>query len=184
MDHTAGPHAAAGQPGEVVIRRATTADLPALGRLGALLVRQHHDYDPRRFLAASGETADRYAAFLGSLLRNPDALVLVAESGGSPVGYACAVVEGCDWMSLRGPAAVVHDLVVDPGHRGRGTGRLLIDTMLSRLASRGAPRVVLSTAARNERAQRLFEREGFRKTMIEMTLDLADPDAATGSGRP
>ena len=34
------------------------------------------------------------------------------------------------------------------------------------------PRVVLGTAAQNERARRLFERRGFRPTMIEMTLEL------------
>jgi RimJ/RimL family protein N-acetyltransferase len=31
---------------------------------------------------------------------------------------------------------------------------------------------VLSTADRNEAAQRLFERAGFRRTMIEMTREL------------
>ena len=34
-----------------VIRRATRADLPALGRLGAMLVRTHHEFDPNRFFA-------------------------------------------------------------------------------------------------------------------------------------
>jgi RimJ/RimL family protein N-acetyltransferase len=42
--------------------------------------------------------------------------------------------------------------------------------------SRGAPRVVLSTAARNARAQRLFASAGFRDTMIEMTRELDEPD--------
>jgi hypothetical protein len=30
---------------EVIIRRATEADLPALGRLGAVLLRTHHSFD-------------------------------------------------------------------------------------------------------------------------------------------
>jgi RimJ/RimL family protein N-acetyltransferase len=33
---------------------------------------------------------------------------------------------------------------------------------------------VLSTAARNEAAQRLFERVGFRRTMVEMTRELGN----------
>jgi ribosomal protein S18 acetylase RimI-like enzyme len=37
---------------------------------------------------------------------------------------------------------------------------------------RGAPRVVLGTAEQNEPAQRLFERLGFRRTMVEMTREL------------
>jgi ribosomal protein S18 acetylase RimI-like enzyme len=40
------------------------------------------------------------------------------------------------------------------------------------LRDRGAPRVVLGTAQRNEAAQRLFERLGFRRTMIEMTREI------------
>jgi RimJ/RimL family protein N-acetyltransferase len=40
------------------------------------------------------------------------------------------------------------------------------------LTARDAPRVVLSTAARNERAQRFFERAGFRRTMVEFTREL------------
>lgn len=39
------------------------------------------------------------------------------------------------------------------------------------LETRGAPRVVLLSAARNESAQRLFERLGFRHTMVEMTRE-------------
>ena len=74
-------------------------------------------------------------------------------------------------MSLRGPAGVLYDIVVDPAHRGRGIGRLLLDATLAALAARGAPRVVLSTAERNEPAQRLFARAGFRRTMIEMTRE-------------
>jgi ribosomal protein S18 acetylase RimI-like enzyme len=41
------------------------------------------------------------------------------------------------------------------------------------LKARGAPRVVLSTAERNA-AQHLFDRAGFRRTMIEMTRELDD----------
>jgi len=63
--------------------------------------------------------------------------------------------------------------VVDPAHRGRGIGRLLLDATLAALKARGAPRVVLSTAEQNEAAQRLFTRAGFRRTMIEMTRELS-----------
>jgi ribosomal protein S18 acetylase RimI-like enzyme len=40
------------------------------------------------------------------------------------------------------------------------------------LSTRGAPRAVLSTAAHNVAAQRLFASAGFRDTMVEMTLEL------------
>jgi ribosomal protein S18 acetylase RimI-like enzyme len=158
------------------VRPAKRADLPALGRLGALLVRTHHDFDEKRFLEATSGTERGYAGFLGSQLEDPDVAVLVAEHNDAVVGYAFAGVEGTDYMSLRGPAGVLHDIVVDPEHRGRGVGRLLLDTVLRWLRSRGAPRVVLSTAARNEPAQRLFASAGFRQTMVEMTRELSESD--------
>jgi ribosomal protein S18 acetylase RimI-like enzyme len=92
------------------------------------------------------------------------------------LGYAYAGLDGVDYMALREPAGVLHDLVVDPGHRGQGIGRRLLDAMIAALAARGAPRVVLSTAERNEAAQRLFERAGFRRTMIELTRELMKGD--------
>jgi hypothetical protein len=41
-------------PTDIRIRHATRADLIPLGRLGALLVKTHHDFDPKRFIAARG----------------------------------------------------------------------------------------------------------------------------------
>jgi ribosomal protein S18 acetylase RimI-like enzyme len=81
-------------------------------------------------------------------------------------------MEGRDYMSLRGPAGVLYDIVVDPNHRRGGIGRKLLDATMAALKERGAPRVVLSTAEQNEAAQRLFAGAGFRRTMIEMTREL------------
>jgi ribosomal protein S18 acetylase RimI-like enzyme len=156
----------------VSIRSATPADLEAIGRLGALLVRIHHDFDPERFIAATPRTEQAYGSFLGTQLAEPSILILVAERDGEVVGYTYAGVEGNDYMSLRGPAGVLHDIVVDSAHRGQGVGRALLDATLAALQAKGAPRVVLSTAERNESAQRLFARAGFRRTMIEMTREL------------
>ncbi|HET9985887.1 MAG TPA: GNAT family N-acetyltransferase [Longimicrobiales bacterium] len=158
-----------------IVRRAASADLPTLGRLGALLVRTHHDFDAKRFLSPTRRTPSAYASFLGTQLEDPDVAVRVAEDDGMVIGYTYAAVEGYDYMSLRGPAGVVYDVVVDRAHRGRGVGRLLLEASLAFLKSRGAPRVVLSTAVQNEPAQRLFASLGFRRTMIEMTRELDDP---------
>jgi ribosomal protein S18 acetylase RimI-like enzyme len=160
-----------GDASSTVIRRARAADLPALGRLGALLVRAHHEFDPERFIAATSETPQGYAWFLGTQLERPEAVLLVADRAGEIVGYAYGSLEGRDYMALRGPAGVLHDIVVDPDRRGNGVGRRLLEEMITELERLGAPRVVLSTAARNEGAQRLFARAGFRPTMVEMTRE-------------
>jgi len=155
----------------VGIRAATPVDLAGIGRLGASLVRMHNDLDPQRFIAATPQTEHGYASFLGTQLDEPKVVVLVAERDRSVIGYTYAGVEGRDYMSLRGPAGVLYDIIVDPAHRAHGIGRLLLDATIAELERRGAPRIVLSTAERNESAQRLFARAGFRRTMIEMTRE-------------
>jgi ribosomal protein S18 acetylase RimI-like enzyme len=154
------------------IRAAAPRDLEVIGRLGALLVREHHDFDERRFIAATPDTPRGYASYLGTQLANQQVVVLVAEQDGRVVAYAYGGMEGWDYMQLRGPAGALYDLVVDPSCRGRGIGGVLLERMIAELAARGAPRVVLSTAEQNGAAQRLFARAGFRRTMIEMTREM------------
>ena len=158
--------------GATTIRRATLADMPPVGKLGALLVRLHHEFDAQRFIAATPRTEHGYASYLGSQLDNPDIVILVAVRDDTVLGYTYAGVEGFDYMSLRGPAGIVYDIVVDPEVRGQRIGTLLLDATIAALKERGAPRVVLSTAEQNEPAQRLFARAGFRRTMIEMTREM------------
>jgi len=98
----------------VTVRPAEPRDQAPLGRLGAMLVAEHHDFDPRRFIAPIPDLAERYGQFLLSQLARDGMLVLVAEREDEVVGYAYAGMEGNDYMALRGPAGVLYDLVVDP----------------------------------------------------------------------
>ena len=161
-------------PGDVslVLRPAGEADLPALGRLGAALIRIHHDFDPLRFLAPPVDAETGYAWFLGTQMHDADACVFVAEQGGEVVGYVYGGLEPMSWRELREAAGFIHDVVVADTHRGHGIGEALVERASEWLRHRGAPRVLLWTAQRNVAAQRLFLRLGFRPTMIEMTREL------------
>jgi ribosomal protein S18 acetylase RimI-like enzyme len=99
-------------------------------------------------------------------------IVLVAQRDGDVVGYVYCGMEGNDYMALRGPAGVLYDLIVDPAHRRQGVGGKLLDSALGDLATLGAPRALLFTAEKNEVAQGMFAKAGFRRTMIEMTREL------------
>lgn len=156
---------------KVSVRRATPDDERAMGRLGAMLVAEHHEFDPDRFIAPVPLLPERYGQFLVSQITKPGMLVVIAERGGEVVGYAYAGMEGNDYMALRGPAGVLYDLVIDPDHRRQGIGTMLLEAALEALSERGAPRVLLFTAEKNHPAQAMFGRAGFRRTMIEMTRE-------------
>jgi ribosomal protein S18 acetylase RimI-like enzyme len=158
---------------DVVIRRARESDLPALGRLGARLVRVYHEFDRDRFMAPGADAEGGYAAFLGTQLREEDVAVLVAEQDGVVAGYVYASIEPRSWKELREEAGFVHDVVVDERFRRAGIATALVEAVAAWFGSRQVPRVVLWTAERNEPAQRLFARLGFRRTMIEWTRELS-----------
>jgi ribosomal protein S18 acetylase RimI-like enzyme len=154
-----------------VIRPAQKRDLPDLGRLGAELVRLHHGFDPDRFMAPGQDIEAGYAWFLGTQLDEADVVIYVAEQEGRIVGYVYAGLEPQSWKELRDPAGFVHDVVVVEAARGQGIASRLVEQAATWLEAHGAPRVMLWTAERNPAAQRLFDRLGFRRTMIEMTRE-------------
>lgn len=157
---------------DVLIRRAEARDLPELGELGAALMRVHYAFDELRFLEPGGGDQSGYSRFMASQLDEDDSIVYVAERRGRIVGYVYAAVEPLSWKDLRDEAGYIHDLLVADSARRLGVGEGLLERAIEWLVERGMPRVLLGTAAQNDTARRLFERRGFRTTMVEMTLEL------------
>lgn len=56
---------------------------------------------------------------------------------------------------------MIQGLVVDPGERGQGTGRALVDAACAEALRQGARRITLRVLAGNAPARRLYERAGF-----------------------
>ena len=136
----------------------------------------HNSYDPGRFAPlGSVEGAE---AFYASQADQVDVVLLVAEIDNRVVGFAYMQFERINYADLLENALRVHDLYVDEMARGSGAGRELLNASREAAREFGADKMVLSVAAENEPAQAFFSHEGFRQTMIEMTVNLKDP----GSG--
>lgn len=159
----------------VTVRPARASDADALGRMGGALVRQHHGFDPERFMLPDDVEAG-YRWWLSKEMKAKEAVVLVAERDGEVIGYVYGRVEPRDWSSLRDRCGGFHDIWVDEAARGLGAGRLLAEALVKRFTELGVPRVILMTATKNEGAQKFFARLGWRPTMVEMTRE------APGSG--
>ena len=157
---------------DVTIRPATLADAAALGELGALLVRSHHEFDSQRFMRPQSGIEQGYGRFLTSQLGRDDAMVMVAERGGEVAGYIYTTLEDRSWRELRDACGCIEDSVVRDSARRTGVATLLMNAAMEWLRTRGAPRVLLLSATPNAGAQELFSRLGFRRTMVEMTKEL------------
>ena len=132
----------------------------------------HYAFDTRRFLEPGEGAEAGYARFLVSQLRDKESIVMVAEHDDRIVGYVYAAIEPLSWKELRDECGFIHDLLVADEARKAGVGEALLNAAIDWLREWKMPRVVLGTAAQNENARRLFERRGFRPTMIEMALEL------------
>ncbi|MGE3126809.1 MAG: ribosomal protein S18-alanine N-acetyltransferase [Fimbriimonadaceae bacterium] len=86
-------------------------------------------------------------------LTNPDGIFLVAQQGGTVVGYALA------WIIV--DEAHIVNVAVEAEHRGRGTGRILVEQLLEESRRRGARCATLEVRVGNEAAVGLYRKLGF-----------------------
>ena len=149
---------------EPAIRRGGRDDLePALGVWRAA-------EEARR----GGPAAPHHGGRVRAHMENPDAFLLVAESGGEVVGMAV----GMQGLADDGAGPPIRDLChvgavfVRPDRWGEGTGGALVDAVLAEARSRGYDRAQLWTNAQNDRAHRLYGRRGFLRTGREKPDDL------------
>ncbi len=65
---------------------------------------------------------------------------------------------------MRRDTWIIGNVAADPANQGRGIGRALVDACMRYAASRGARHIALQVDRGNARAQRLYERVGFRQS--------------------
>ncbi len=134
----------------------------------------HHTMDPKRFFLAKGIERG-YREWFARELQKSDTILLVAvqtPQENEPIAYCYGRIEERDWNLLLDRHAALHDIFVSPDARRCSAASLLVEAFIARATTLGAPRIVLSTAHSNQKAQLLFEKLGFRPTMIEMTREL------------
>ena len=118
----------------------------------------------RQFATTYAPSEPAYAASYAKLLTEPDAMFLVAVSGGEVVGYLL----GFELPTLfaNGPILQLTELVVDEHRRGAGLGRKLVEDALVRAWDRGCMEVVVAT----RRAAPFYERLGFARSAEYLKL--------------
>jgi ribosomal-protein-alanine N-acetyltransferase len=124
------------------IRVMTEADLDAVLAIAAALPSAPHW--PR----------DAYEAALEAETW-PQRIALVAESAGSVIGFAVAVLVAGE--------GEVESIAVSPGWQRRGIGAELLQALQRALAAEGAVAIVLEVRASNRAAANLYAQAGFRE---------------------
>ena len=152
------------------IRRAREGDERKVAEFAIRLFDQHVEYDPERF--STFANSDGAARFYRSRFDTADSAVFVAEIENEVVGFAYVELDLLNYAELLENGAWLHDIYVDERVRAEGIGKELIKAAAEAAKHMGAEKLLLSVAAKNIAAHQVFEKAGFRPTMVEMTLNL------------
>ena len=149
-------------PGAIVVRPATDADLAAVLDLYA-----QPDFDDGRVLstAEAGRLLARFADY-------PDYVLYVAELDGKVVGsFALLVMHNLGHLGAL--SAIVEDVAVAPALQGQGIGKAMMQFALDLCRDKGCYKLMLSSNAKRERAHAFYESLGFERHGLSFRVDLA-----------
>lgn len=134
----------------LVIRKATPADVPAI----LALVKELAAYEREPDAVVSTE-ADFLRDGFGE---RPAFGALVAEDGGSVVGFALYCFSYSTWSGRR--RLYLEDLFVEPAHRGKGAGLALMKELAKETLANQCRAFVWQVLDWNEPAIAFYERLG------------------------
>jgi ribosomal protein S18 acetylase RimI-like enzyme len=145
------------------VRDAKPEDIPALANLLVRLKRLNEEFDPLMKVRADAEA--QAVKVLEVALKDPKALILVAEGTGPDTGKVVGVVRA----TLRDrlfytpeQEGVIQDIYLLPATRRKGVGEYLLTESTRLLKEKGAGIVTAEFPAQNQIATRFYAKRGFR----------------------
>lgn len=162
------------------VRPATPDDVPAVLPMVAATCALHEAWDAAKY-GFLPNPEQGYQGWLKTQATNNRSIFLVAENeavaegkSGRLVAFLIATVEREVPIYRLKEFGFIHDLWVEPEYRRAGIARQMVMLAIARFKEIGVKQIRLDTAAANEAARRLFTACGFRISIIEMLVELAD----------
>jgi GNAT superfamily N-acetyltransferase len=118
---------------------------------------------------------DELLSLARALIADPerDGVQLLARSGGEPVGFATIYWSWATTIASR--IGVMNDLFVAPSARGTGAAEQLILACVEECRDHGATELTWQTAPDNERAQRVYDRVGAKRSQwVDYSLSVRE----------
>lgn len=150
------------QQKEVIVRRATGADLAQL-----LLLEQEIIKAERPFDATIREKNAHYYD-LEAILSNPKCCLLVGEADNTIVATGYARIEAAKPYAKHKEQAYLGFMFVQPLFRGQGINSRIMEELEQFAAANGITELRLEVYAENESAIKAYEKTGFRNLIVQM----------------
>ena len=162
----------------ITVRAATMEDADAIACLTAEVQQLHREALPDIFKVPSDRLFPREK--LATLLQDANSTVVVAESKGEIIGYACGAIMHRAENDFKKAERYMYiqQIGVRQDARRQGVGRALIAFIESRALASAVTGLQLDYWAFNTRAQSFFESCGFSASQVMMrrTLSACSPD--------
>jgi ribosomal protein S18 acetylase RimI-like enzyme len=151
---------------DLIIRRATAADLPAIVAMLA------DDELGRQREQLSDPLPAAYLTAFAAIDRDPQHELIVGTFAGATI---CTLHLTClPSLSFQGGTrAQIESVRVAQPYRGQGIGSVLFQWAIARARARGCHMIQLTTAAQRTAAQRFYTRLGFSASHVGMKLFLS-----------
>lgn len=133
------------------VQKASINDLNAVTEL----------FDSYRVFYEQASNLEGAKSFLKERLLNEDSVIFIAYDESNPVGFV-QLYPTFSSVSMQ-KSWILNDLFVDETARKKGYGEKLIKTAIEFAENSGAKGVLLETGQDNVKAQRLYEKIGFKK---------------------
>lgn len=147
-------------------REASIDELPALLDLEQAVIDSERPFNEK----IKHQDATYYD--LPALIAGDDSCLLVAEQAGRIVATGYVQIRTSKPSRVHRQHGYIGFMIVDPGLRGQGVNKQIMDRLLAWGAERNVTTYSLDVYAQNEAAIRAYEKAGFKPLMLEMQLSL------------
>jgi len=151
---------------EIIIRKATLADLPVLQGFEQGIITAERPYDETL------KTGQITYYDIKSLIETNETEVIVAVIGEEVVGSAYATIKDAKPYLKHSHYAYLGFMYVNPEHRGKGINKKIIEELKNWALSRNISEFRLDVYNDNHSAIKAYEKAGFEKHLINMRMEI------------
>lgn len=148
------------------IRKATSADLPAIVKLWKDLMDFHCNLDP--FFSRSQDGHENFLKWVEKEMESDSAELFVADSSGKILGYIKIEISNYPPVFELKKYGMISDAAVATKYRRKGIGEALYQQAMDWFENKGIERIELRVANVNPVAQGFWRKMGFIPYMTTM----------------
>lgn len=153
------------------VRPATTDDVEAVLPMVDQIAAMHKQMDPAKY-GYLDDVGGMYRGWLAERAQDDRSVFLVADAGERLAGFLIGTVNQEIPIYRLEEYGFIHDLWVEEDYRHEGVARQLVMLAIERFKAIGVEQIRCDTAHANAVARSLFERCGFRPSVVEMLIEL------------